>query len=221
MKESDFVIIIVTILTILALLAQLYLNNSLKECFCTDYEKIKNENPSFNKVYRFNIPSFNRDIRKWFIREAEKHGKIHSWTTKRHDSYATTDIPVNDISSIKDYINKHVKKDIFTKFEQVSGIKADNFSIDDVFIVKYKQGDQVDLEKHQDGSTYTFTMLLNDPSEFEGGGTYFYNNQKLLKPTNNEVVIHCGLIYHEGAKITKGQRYLLIGFCYASDDCDG
>ena len=43
-----------------------------------------------------------------------------------------------------------------------------------------------------------------------GGGTIFYNDQDLIKPTNEEVLIHSGRIYHEGRRITKGIRYLLL-----------
>lgn len=213
-------LIIIIIFLILLLGYQLLFTEEFKECFCTNYANVKRNNSNYKKVYRVKIPSFNRNIRKWFIKEAEKHSEKHSWTTKRHESYATTDIPVEDIVSIKDYIFKHVKKDIFPKFEEKSGIKASKFNASDLFIVRYKEGEQVHLDKHQDGSTFTFTMLLNDPSEFEGGGTYFFNGDGLIKPTNDEVILHCGLIYHKGNKITKGQRYLLVGFCYSSDDCD-
>ena len=213
-------LLIISSILILILIFQISFTNEFKECFCTNYVDVKRKNPNYKKVYRMRIPAFNKNIRKKFINEAEKHAKKHTWTTKRHESYATTDIPVDDIKSIKNYINTNIKKEIFPIFSEISGIKANNFTINDAFIVRYKEGEQVDLKRHQDGSTFSFTMLLNDPSEFSGGGTFFYNGDGLIKPTNDEVIIHCGLIYHEGRKITRGKRYLLVGFCYAKNDCD-
>ena len=36
-------------------------------------------------------------------------------------------------------------------------------------------GEQTELERHSDGSTFSFNVLLNEPSAFEGGGTRFYH----------------------------------------------
>ena len=61
---------------------------------------------------------------------------------------------------------------------------------------------------------------MNHESEFEGGGTIFYpinnnndiSNQTLVKIKKGSLLIHPGGLFHSGNKITKGKRYLLVGF---------
>ena len=188
--------------------------------FTIDYENhISKMNPNFQKVFRFNIPSFNKDIRKWIIDKAEEYTKKNGWDTDRHIKYQTTDISVGVLDTdIKQYIIDHIKTDIFPLMSKASGIPIKRLRSLDVFIIKYEMDNQVSLKKHKDGSTFTFTMLLNDPSEFEGGGTYFHNHIGLVKPTNEEVIMHSGYIQHEGKEITKGKRYLLVGFVWDQSD---
>jgi len=43
----------------------------------------------------------------------------------------------------------------------------------DLFLAKYETSGQPGLGKHTDGSTYSFNMLLSDPTlDFDGGGTW-------------------------------------------------
>ena len=64
-------------------------------------------------------------------------------------------------------------------------------------------------------------MLLNQPRDFSGGGTRFHEfDIGTLQPANDVVIAHYGKIRHEGVAITRGKRYLLVGFIYARDDCE-
>ena len=189
--------------------------------FTIDYENhISNFNPNFHKVFKFNIPSFNKDIRKWIIQETEKYTKKNGWTTKRHNDYPTTDISLGVLNDdVKNYVSDHIKSDLYPIISKIINIPVKRLQSVDVFIIKYEEGKQVSLEKHKDGSTFTFTMLLNDPSEFEGGGTFFHDYDiGLLQPSNHEVVLHSGYILHEGKAITKGKRYLMVGFIWDKKD---
>ena len=87
------------------------------------------------------------------------------------------------------------------------------------FSIKYeaKDGSQDHLDYHRDSSLLSFTMLLNDPSEFEGGGTKFKGlNDTVLQHEVGMLTIHCGQLLHGGQKITSGKRYIMAGFISAS-----
>ena len=85
------------------------------------------------------------------------------------------------------------------------------FDIIDLFIIKYESNKQNSLDFHTDESLITVNILLNDISEFEGGGTKFFDN--ITYNLNvGDMIIHSSKQQHSGLKITKGKRYVLVFF---------
>jgi hypothetical protein len=105
----------------------------------------------------------------------------------------------------------------------------------DAFIVKYDAatpGAQTHLSTHQDSSLFSFTIALSSPAAlssrsrrrvdsftppeseqpFEGGGTHLTLLDEVLRPRKGSLVLHPSRVYHAGASITAGRRYLLVGF---------
>ena len=84
------------------------------------------------------------------------------------------------------------------------------------------------LDVHRDGSLLSFTVLLSQPEDFEGGGTNFdalrdavdeSDQQSILKAsgsiqplTAGYATLHSGKLLHGGHVVTKGQRIVLVGF---------
>ena len=77
----------------------------------------------------------------------------------------------------------------------------------------------VQSEQAPGGSSFSFTVLLNPKTDFEGGGTYYEANDEVLQPDQGDILVHAGSMKHEGRPITKGVRYLMIGFLALKDDC--
>jgi predicted 2-oxoglutarate/Fe(II)-dependent dioxygenase YbiX len=156
----------------------------------------------------------NKNICDFIITESEKYAAVHSWTNNRHAHYPTTDIPVKRIKNIQVLVDNIVKYDILPLFEKYYNISKYFLEYNDLFIVKYDKNAQNKLEKHRDGSLFSFNVLLNDPNEFVGGGTIFEINGEdiLVNNTKGGVVIHSGKLLHSGNEITEGKRYLLVGF---------
>lgn len=98
---------------------------------------------------------------------------------------------------------------------------------------------------HTDGSIFSFNLLLNEPTDFDGGGTFFEATGQtvsadtitrspchaessrqplpLVRPprhatppqvraSRGAAVGHSGQARHSGVAITRGERYLLVGF---------
>jgi hypothetical protein len=160
---------------------------------------------SYNKL-------FSKNVCEWLIFESEEHAKNNGgWTTRRHESYPTTDIPIEKIKSIfnfvlfsfSDIFNKIKKSYCFT--EEVS------FNIKDLFIVKYDEQMQNKLDLHHDGSFLSINILLSDTKDFEGGGTYF-NDGLTVFLEQGDVLVHSGKVKHSGLPITKGTRYIMVAF---------
>jgi len=84
------------------------------------------------------------------------------------------------------------------------------------FIVEYKPEGQPSLRPHHDASTFSLNVALNRINvDFEGGGTRFLrHNCTFLENKKGWAVFHPGRLthYHEGLKVTKGTRYILVSF---------
>lgn len=84
------------------------------------------------------------------------------------------------------------------------------------FIVEYKPEGQASLRPHHDASTFSLLVSLNHYDiDFEGGGTnYVRQNCTHRENKKGWAVFHPGRLthYHEGLKVTKGTRYILVSF---------
>jgi hypothetical protein len=164
-------------------------------------------------IQRFNYNKlFSKNVCEWLIFESEEYAKNNGgWTTRRHEKYPTTDIPVEKIKQIFNFVlfsftdifNKIKKSYCFT--EEVS------FNIKDLFIVKYDEQMQNKLDLHHDGSFLSINILLSDPKDFEGGGTYF-NDGLTVFLEQGDVLVHSGKVKHSGLPVTKGIRYIMVAF---------
>jgi len=179
-----------------------------------DINYIKENTIKYNRFFqRFTYNRFyNSDICNWIIYESEKYASNNGgWTTKRHINYPTTDIPVHLINSISTFIfqsSVNICNFIKDSYQIPNEIGLD---IQDLFIVKYEHNKQNFLEPHKDGSFISFNILLTNPNDFEGGGTEFEDGL-ITKNMQGDLFIHSSLITHSGIPITKGKRYLLVGF---------
>lgn len=159
----------------------------------------------YTKVYTL-------DLCRYIINESEKHAANNGgWTTKRHINYPTTDLPVEKIPSIFGLVLETLHT-IVKKVKKSYGLKDDMVvGVQDLFIVKYKDNEQNGLDMHCDNSFLSFNILLSDNEDFEGGGTYFDDGLTAYLE-QGDILIHSSKIKHAGLPITKGTRYLLVGF---------
>jgi hypothetical protein len=159
----------------------------------------------YSKIYCPNVCT-------WIINECEKYAKENGgWTKKRHSAYPTTDLPVESVKAISGFILESLKV-IGDKIKNSYGLNHEiMLDFKDLFIVKYQHDDQNFLEIHKDGSFLSFNILLSDVTDFEGGGTYF-DDGLIMKGQQGDLIIHSSRIKHSGLPITKGTRYLLVGF---------
>ena len=164
------------------------------------------------------------DVCKYVLDKVIKFGDANGWTTKRHRNYATTDFPSHSVGyELDEYVRKLLHQTLYPliiqKYALNERLVADaqkgefvEMGIRDLFFVKYDMLKQRELKLHRDGSLVSFNILLNDSSEFEGGGTFFDKTGKVIEIDRGDCVIHSGRVLHAGHPITKGKRYILVGF---------
>lgn len=84
------------------------------------------------------------------------------------------------------------------------------------FVVRYRPDEQPSLKPHHDSSTFTINIALNKVGvDYEGGGCRFIRyNCSVTDTKPGWMLMHPGRLthYHEGLKVTKGTRYIMISF---------
>jgi hypothetical protein len=144
------------------------------------------------------------------IDAAEQHNR---WSTGRHYLYPTTDISAKDLpkgmgKAAINLATQAVLPSIAFAFNE----PVERLYFKDLFLAKYETSGQPGLGKHTDGSTYSFNMLLSDPTlDFDGGGTWI-KSVRLVWPEMWDVLMHQGNILHEECPVSRGVRYVLVGF---------
>lgn len=160
----------------------------------------------------FSMPLFSQEFCEK-IREEAEHS--NAWTTDRHEFYPTTDMLLEaiDFTSIYYEVLKEYVMPASIHAFGLDGKGWDEMESED-FLAKYVPNAQGHLSLHHDASQITALVTLSNFDEYEGGGTYFSHQKKLVKEKQGYVSIHPGNITHKhGARATtKGTRYIIVSF---------
>eukprot|EP01036_Dinobryon_divergens_P032177 gene32177-41714_t len=149
------------------------------------------------------------------------HNGSNGWLTDRHPDHATTDLPASAIypdNRLNNYLTKYLLPSLADRYR----LKAADFYIADLFIVKYAgssgngNSGQSFLKAHRDRSPFSFVVALND--DFTGGGTFFPEFNELWKPSVGGAVLFHGQHSHGGAEVNSGTRYIVTGFVEYKND---
>lgn len=171
-------------------------------------------------VYWF--PIFNQRFTKEFIEIMEAFGKWSdgSNSDKRlqggYENVPTRDIHMNQVNYerhwlyiLKEYV-RPLQELVFLGYFHDPPRSLMNF------VVRYKPDEQPSLRPHHDSSTYTINIALNQVGvDYEGGGCRFLRYNCAVTDTKpGWMLMHPGRLthYHEGLKVTKGTRYIMISF---------
>ena len=179
-----------------------------------DIKEIMNLELKHNRfMQRFKYTKiYTPDMCVYIINESEKYATNNGgWTTMRHKNYPTTDLQLDKIPSLVGLVFGTLNT-IISKIQESYGLNEEIlFDIKDLFVVKYKHDEQNHLEIHRDTSFISFNILLSNLSDFGGGGTYFEDGIT-THLEQGDILIHSGQTKHAGQRITKGVRYILVGF---------
>eukprot|EP00984_Skeletonema_dohrnii_P020728 scaffold10162_cov118-Skeletonema_dohrnii-CCMP3373.AAC.3 len=170
---------------------------------------------------------------------AEASSSWDQQDSTRHVSYQTVDFAVEESVDMSQYLQDiSFQERIFGLLSEEYDVDVEDLSFLDLFCASYEASgydDQTDretmdrLDFHRDGSLLSFTVLLSQPEDFEGGGTIFdalrdaadESDQQStvlkapgsIQPLNaGYATLHSGKLLHGGHVVTKGQRIVLVGF---------
>jgi len=129
----------------------------------------------------------------------------------------STDLPLSAVPQVellvREAIFRRVLRPLAPLYTPPPAL-PEHLEIIDLFYLRYSAvpGAQRGLSLHRDGSLFSFNVLLNEPSDFEGGGTHFEPSGLTVRLARGAAVAHSGTVEHAGVPITSGERYLLVGF---------
>lgn len=168
----------------------------------------------------FNFPLFSKEFCYEIINLCEKYNNWspgnnnhidHRLGKNGYENVPTQDIHLNQIE-----YDKIWEKILFKYITPIVKLLYNNYQTKGTninFVVKYSLNGQKELKPHHDASVYTINIALNN--DFEGGGCRFIRqNFDCINKEIGYVTIHPGRLthYHQGLKITKGIRYILVSF---------
>ena len=178
-----------------------------------DIQDINKSYMKQNRFYqRFTTKVFSNEICNWIINETEEYVNKNGWDTDTFKNYPTYDLKLSKITKIEDYLLNYELSKIMKYIEKSYCLPYETkFNITDLNIIKYSDELQTHLESHIDSGFITFNIALNNITDYEGGGTYF-DDGLIINIDKGEMLVHCGQVIHRGLTITKGVRYILVGF---------
>jgi hypothetical protein len=156
----------------------------------------------------------------------------------RHQSYATCDFPIDDYEPLQDYLEEiGFDGRLWEQLSELYKIEEDDMSYLDLFVAHYQSKNSEEsnvmdrLELHRDGSILSFSLLLNSPDDFTGGGTLYdalrdvepsgiLHSGGVIRPERaGDACLHSGKLLHGADVVTSGSRTVLVGFVEVSERC--
>ncbi|OMJ19386.1 Procollagen-lysine,2-oxoglutarate 5-dioxygenase 3 [Smittium culicis] len=135
------------------------------------------------------------------------------WYSSRHSVFQTVDFPVSKLSpQLQNLIHSKLNSFVKTIISDKTGINPDFLIYRDLFVVKYSVDSQKGLRLHSDGCLISFNILLNSSEDFVAGGTYFEKFDTVFQGKQGFALVHDSTLMHSGVEISKGSRYILVGF---------
>ena len=164
----------------------------------------------FDNVFLF--PLFTSEFCTMVREEAEY---VNNWTLDRHANYPTTDMLL-DTLGLHDVYMEVLRRYVMPFSIYMWGLEGKGWDKlkSENFLAKYTPNAQGHLSIHHDSSDITCLVQLSDISEYEGGGTWFWRQKKLVKSPIGYCTIHPGNITHKhGARaVSNGVRYIIVSF---------
>lgn len=130
----------------------------------------------------------------------------------------TTDLPIHSVPALLHWFNRAMATRLAPLLGPHFGFEPATLRVHDAFVVKYREDEQKLLPFHTDESLYSLTIALNDRDEYSGGGTYFADLRSSISVPAGHVVAFEGSLFHSGAPVIKGTRYIIAAFLYIESE---
>lgn len=142
-----------------------------------------------------------------------------AWTTTRHYAVPTHDVAIHTVPALLSWFNLLMGNQVYPLLGRQFQKNSNCFYVHDAFVVKYQaQQHHSYLPMHYDESTHSLVLTLNN--DFEGGGTYFIDQDTVVNPRQAGKLISFrgSILPHGGEVVTRATRYIAAVFLYYDED---
>ena len=127
---------------------------------------------------------------------------------------------VKDIKGVKEWFDDMLRTRLYPCLRQLFPDAAGDGSslrVQSAYLFKYTAETGAATDVHVDSGLLSFTIALNEPSEYDGGGTWFESVDRLVEMPRGHVTFRPGHVRHQGRPLTRGTRYMIGGFIMRED----
>jgi tetratricopeptide (TPR) repeat protein len=167
-------------------------------------------------------PVFSREECRHVIDSAERHfARSGGWTKLPSGRFEVSGGWIKDIPEVLSWFNTQLQERLFPTIANIfPGFIEDvsNLCVESCYLFKYtpETGGKTDI--HIDSGCLSFTIALNDASEYDGGGTWYESidgpaaTNGVVTMDAGHVTFRPGGVRHQGKAVTRGERYIIGGF---------
>jgi len=157
-------------------------------------------------------PVLSLDECEWIVGLAEASGQF-----QERMNWNTSDLDLKKLHAVVAWMKQPdgVRQRIIELVRSQFGLDSTvPIEICESNVVRYdSQSEMVSYSVHADGpDRVTYNMLLSDPKDFEGGGTWLPHLERTVFPQRGSMLTYADPVYHGGAPVTSGRRYIWQGF---------
>ena len=143
----------------------------------------------------------------------------YGWRKERQPDYPVTDLQIEADPFTEDdldWLESKLDARLAPLLERIYGVPPTALKSSGMIFIRYEPGVRTRLVRHTDEQLISFNILLSQ--NFTGGGTKFWNRDTQQPVTHiqpsrvGQVLMHTGLVDHEGVPVDSGTRFILVGF---------
>jgi tetratricopeptide (TPR) repeat protein len=168
-------------------------------------------------------PLFSQEECRQVMEHAHKHfgDNITAWPTLPSGRYHVAGFWIKSVPAIHAWFQEALRTKLVPllarEFPQFC--TAHDLVVDNAYLFQYNTNTGRKTDVHTDSGCLSFTIALNAPTEYSGGGTWFEsledneNNNGVIDMAQGVVTVRPGGVRHCGQAVTSGTRYIIGGFC--------
>jgi hypothetical protein len=162
-------------------------------------------------------PLLDRDECAAVIRLAQEHFDATNngeWTLQKSGQYQVAGFYIRDIPAVHEWFLRLLQTKLFPLLRQTFPQlvhSANDLCVDNTYIFRYTPETGRRTDVHTDAGCLSFTIALNDASDYSGGGTWF-DGYGVVEMGVGHVTVRPGGVKHCGYAVESGVRIVLGGF---------
>jgi len=174
-----------------------------------DFHHKKEEQQASSSTHPLPTPLFSIEECNAAIDHAEAYFRNQAngtWTTLPSGQYDVAGFWIKDIPQVHEWFNNMLKTKLFPLLVQQFPYfveSVDDLVVDNAYLFKYTPETGLRTGVHTDSGCLSFTIALNSPEDYTGGGTWF---EHLANNVNN----NGDVVVEDSSKIEMGQAHVTM-----------